>query len=30
MQFLQKSGGNPDIIRAISNSLDDGDDDADI
>jgi len=28
IQFLQKTGGNPDIIRAISKSLDDGDDDS--
>jgi len=26
IQFLQKTGGNPDIIRQISNSLDDDDD----
>jgi hypothetical protein len=30
IQFLQKTGGNPDIIRAISKSLDDGDDDGEI
>ena len=28
IQFLQKTGGNPDIIRAISKSLGDGDDDS--
>ena len=28
IQFLQKTGGNPDIIRAISQSEDDADDDS--